>query len=511
MNMSSRIPSRDWRRRAGGQSSCLTQFLLACCLLQPLGNEVHAAGAEDGLPLVSTHHPERILVMPKADANMASLPSFHAARRVKRLQTFPGVGGLQVLQLPPGETVASLIAKYQESGLVEYAEPDYSRTLALSPNDPNYANGALWGLHNTGQGGGTPDADIDAPEAWDVLTDAGNIVVATLDTGIRRTHEDLAANVWTNASGYGWNALASTSAPADDEGHGTLVAGILGGVGNNGKGVAGVAWRVQIMACKCFNGQRVGYDSDIIACLEFARSNGARVINASLGGAGFSHSLSNALWHAREAGIILVASAGNDAINVDLQPQYPACYDLDNVVSVAASTRTDALWGLSNFGATNVDLAAPGHQITSTFFINDSFYLSASGTSLAAPHVSGAIALMLAKYPAETHQQIIARVLNAVDPLPSLAGKCATGGRLNLRNALSPPIRLTPLPLAIGAPFRLLLAGGPNRTCVIEASTNLTSWMPVWTNATSASGDFEFTDPESGNPPHRYYRAFAMP
>jgi hypothetical protein len=121
------------------------------------------------------------------------------------------------------------------------------------------------------------------------------------------------------------------------------------------------------------------------------------------------------------------------------------------------------------------------------------------------------MALMLAKYPTDTHQQIIARVLSAVDPLPSLTGKCATGGRLNLRHALSPPIRLTPLPIAAGDPFRLHLAGGPNRTCVIEASTNLTSWTSAFTNTTSARGSFQFTDTESGNPPRRYYRAVAAP
>jgi subtilisin family serine protease len=359
MNTSSWILFRELWSCAVRRSCRLTHFLFTG-LLVSLGSTVQMADAAGVLPPVPEYHPDRILVMPKAEVSSTSLAGFHAAQRVERLRSFPGVGGLQVLQLPEGETVASLIAKYQGSGLVEFAEPDYARTLALTPNDPSYVNGTLWGLNNTGQSGGKSDADIDAPEAWDVLTAASNIVVATLDTGIRRTHEDLAANVWTNASGYGWNALAGTNAPADDEGHGTLVAGILGGVGNNGKGVAGVAWRVQIMACKCFNGQRVGYDSDIIACLEYARTNGAKVINASLGGTGFSQSLSNAVYSAREAGIILVASAGNDAANVDVQPQYPACYDLDNIVSVAATTRSDALWGSSNYGATTWTWPHPG-------------------------------------------------------------------------------------------------------------------------------------------------------
>jgi subtilisin family serine protease len=187
---------------------------------------------------------------------------------------------------------------------------------------------------------------------------------------------------------------------------------------------------------------------------------------------------------------------------------------LDNIVAVAATTRTDSLWGGSNHGATNVDLAAPGVAMYSTFFAADNSYLGGSylaGTSLAAPHVSGALALMLAKYPTETHQQIISRLLNATDPLPSLAGKCATGGRLNLRQALSPPIQLTALTPAGEMPFSLRLSGGPNRSCVIEATSNLSEWSPVFTNVTSTGGTFDFTDAASSNAPLKFYRATAAP
>jgi subtilisin family serine protease len=145
-------------------------------------------------------------------------------------------------------------------------------------------------LNNTGQNGGTPNADIDAPEGWDVLTSASNIVVAVLDTGVRYTHEDLADNMWSNPAdgSHGTNALAGTTDPSDDSGHGTMIAGILGAVGNNGKGVTGVAWRVQIMACKCFNNFGVGSISSAVACLDYSRVHGARIINASWG---FTNSL----------------------------------------------------------------------------------------------------------------------------------------------------------------------------------------------------------------------------
>src|SRR5262249_55816856 len=162
------------------------------------------------------------------------------------------------------------------------------------PNDPRFLDGTLWGLHNIGQSGGTADADIDALEGWDVLTSASDIVVAVLDTGVRYTHEDLAANMWVNPSngGDGVKRPPRTNDPEDDQGHGTLVSGTLGGVGNNGKGVTGVAWQVQIMACKCLDSAGNGNDSDVIECLDYARTNGARVINASLDSPTYSQAMS---------------------------------------------------------------------------------------------------------------------------------------------------------------------------------------------------------------------------
>ncbi|MSU58182.1 MAG: hypothetical protein EXS35_08380 [Pedosphaera sp.] len=469
----------------------------------------HLAPAAQVTTPPAEYRDDQILLQPKAGINAAALQAFHYVQKSAVIGTFVNLGGLEIVRLPAGETVPGFIAKCEQSGLVEFAEPDYLIHAALAPNDPQYTNGTLWGLNNTGQSGGTADADIDAPEGWDVLTSASNIVVAVLDTGIRFTHEDLATNMWTNPNdgGHGFNAFSGTNNAGDDQGHGTLTAGVLGAAGNNGKGIVGVAWRVQMMSCKCLDANGNGSDATLIACIDYARTNCARIMNASLDSAGYSSAVSNAIYAARNDGIIFVASAGNNAADVDAVPRYPACYNIDNIVSVAATTRTDALWGSSNFGATNVDLAAPGRDITSTFFINDSFYLSVSGTSVAAPHVSGAMALMLAKYPAETHQQIIARVLNATDPLPALTGKCVTGGRMNLRKALSPPVQLTPL--AGSLPFQFRVAAGPNRTCILEVSTNLTSWSPAFTNTTSAAGWFDYTDAASTNSPRRFFRAIS--
>ena len=231
-------------------------------------------------PAQSAYRADRILIMPKAGINQATLDNFHLARKGEVLRTFEGIGRLQVIRVPAGQTVSGLIAQYQKSGLVEFAEPDYiGQVFDTKPNEKAFTNGTLWGLTN-----------ISAAAAWDVLTSASNIVVAVVDTGVRYTHEDLASNMWVNPNdgGHGWNALDGNNNPADAGTHGTMVAGVLGAVGNNDKGVVGVAWRVQIMACACFNSFGSGNVSDVITCLDYARTNGARIINASWG---FTNSL----------------------------------------------------------------------------------------------------------------------------------------------------------------------------------------------------------------------------
>lgn len=452
---------------------------------------------------------DQILVKPKASLAPHALEKFHSAQGVKILQTFTRFGGLQIVRVPEGETASGLISKYQSSGLVEFAEPDYfGHVFNTYPNDPDYINHVLWGLDN-----------ISAPAAWDVLTSASNIIVAVVDTGVRYTHQDLAANMWANPAdgSHGWNALTGTNNPYDDGGgfslsHGTLVAGVVGAVGNNGIGVVGVAWRLQLMACQAFdNSTGIGSVSGVLACLEFAQTNHARIINASWGFNTNSLSLSNAIYSLRDNGIIVVAAPGNSGTNIDTNPTYPASYAFDNVISVANTTQTDGLASSSSYSPATVQLGAPGTQIYSTFAASDSFYYYGSGTSFSAPYVAGAFALLMTKFPAETYQQLISRLLNGVDPLPSLAGKCVTGGRLNLHSALSPPINLTALPTAAGQPFELQVSAGPRRLCVVQASADLVNWTAVYTNTTADDGMFDLTDPGSLNSSPRFYRATAAP
>jgi subtilisin family serine protease len=506
----------DIRDRLIGRSGfrCAVRLMMVFLVLW-MGNvawtrDASPPGAPNAAP---AYRHDRILIKSKPGAAPATMQGFHEQNKVSVIRRSGGTGNTQVLSVPGGRSVQALIREYEQSGLVEYAEPDYIVRLADTlPDDPKYLDGTLWGLNNTGQNGGTADADIDAPEGWDVLTSASNIVVAVIDTGVRYTHEDLAANMWTNPvdGSHGLNVIHGTNDPDDDHGHGTEVAGILGAVGNNGVGVTGVAWRVRIMACKFIDSGGNGYISDAIACIDFARTNGVRIINASWGDYANSLALQDAISSARDAGILFVAAAGNDSWDTDIVPFYPASYDLDNIVSVAATTATDELAGFSNFGLTSVDLGAPGTGIHSTDFASDSSYDTDEGTSMAAPQVAGALALLAAVFPTATHQEIIGRLLNATDSLPSLAGNCVTGGRLNLSRAIRPFPRLSVVPVPGGDPFQLKLSGEANRAYIILATTNLTSWSPVFTNFTGADGTFEFADNNSTNTARRFYRTTSV-
>ena len=350
-----------------------------------------------------------------------------------------------------GRAIAAL-ASLEE--FIEFSEPDYLVWPALVPDDPAYAAGLLWGLDNPGlSGGAAPDADIDAPEAWGARTDASSVVVAVTDTGIRYTHEDLAANMWVNAGEvpgdgidndgngivddvHGFDAQFDDGDPDDAQGHGTHVAGIVGARGNNGVGTVGVAWSVQLMAGKFLSGAG-GTSSDAVRVINYARLNGADIINASWGGLAYSTALYNAIRACGDEGILLVAAAGNQANDNDAHPYYPAAFQLPNVVSVASTDQGGRLSPFTNTGRYSVGLAAPGSKIWSTFNRSDDDYRLVDGTSMAAPHVSGALALARAEFPGDDAVDLRTRLLSSVDPQPALLGKVAAGGRLNAHRLLT--------------------------------------------------------------------------
>jgi len=341
-------------------------------------------------------------------------------------------------------------------------EPAVIVHACIQPNDPVYLvkQWPLWEKHAFSTNNPKEYNGIDAEDAWSIRTDASSVIVAVIDSGVRYTHEDLAANMWnnpgpTNGDLHGWNAYANNGDPMDTFGHGTMCAGIIGAVGNNDIGICGVTWKVQLMACRFMSDQGPGAMSDEIICIDYAINHGAKVLNCSFGTTQpfYPNGITvekDAFERACAAGVIAVCGAGNGhGMDNDTIPFYPATIPLDNIVSVAATDTDNTLAYFSNYGATTVDLAAPGVEIYSTYGgasndpsfywkdgSGDSAYAYMNGTSAAALFVAGAFALLKAQFPNDSYNSLIARLLTNTDQLPSLKGKTVSGGQLNVAKAL---------------------------------------------------------------------------
>ena len=348
----------------------------------------------------------------------------------------------------------------QALGIVEFAEPDYLYHINATPNDTYYS--LLWGMNNTGQtvnrDRGTANADTDANLAWDVWTGSSSFVVGMADSGILMTHQDLAANIWRNpgeiagngidddGNGYvddinGWDFFNNDNNPTDDNGHGTHTAGTVGAVGNNGLGVTGVCWNVKLAALKIGSASGSISVTAAINAINYCVGKGIKVSNHSWGGGAYSSALDSAITNARNAGHILVCASGNGGSdgrgdNNDSIPSYPASYAQDNIIAVAAVDNDNKLATFSNFGASSVDLAAPGVTIASSYNSSTSSYVYLDGTSMATPHVTGAVALVWSKNPTWTYSQVRSKILSTTKALSSLTGKCTSGGCLNVNNAI---------------------------------------------------------------------------
>jgi subtilisin family serine protease len=442
-------------------SRCITRSLrrgvLALLALGVAAVPALAQNQGNGAPRVQQerdhYKPDAILVKFKAgetDGQMATVHQRHGGKLRKKFRRIRW----QVVGIPVGSTVQQVVAQYQADPQVEAAEPDYVVHATRTPNDPAFNK--QWDM-----------TKISAPAAWDKTTGSANVVVAVIDTGVDYNHADLATNMWKNPGEiagngkdddgngyvddvYGIDSANGDSDPLDDEDHGTHCAGSIGAAGNNGIGISGVNWNVKIMALKFLDKTGSGYDSDAITCLEYAIDMKQRGINIvatsdSWGGGGYSAAMKNAFDDAYSAGILSACAAGNDGNNTDVSPDYPASFNSDGIISVAASDASDNRPYWSNYGATTTDLAAPGDAIYST--IRNNSYATYSGTSMATPHVAGAIALVAAASGGASASQIRQLILNNVDVLPQWQGVVASGGRLNLAKALgavSPPVNRQP-------------------------------------------------------------------
>lgn len=385
------------------------------------------------------------------------------------------LNGLVRVRLAPGTSVPAAAVAFERYPGVRYAQPNHRYQLSATPDDTFFSN--LWGL-----------TKIDAPTAWDTRTDSSAVTVAVVDSGIDYNHPDLQLNIWENddpvdgvdndANGRvddvrGWDFANGDSDPMDDNDHGTHVAGTVGARGNNTAGVTGVNWRVKLMPVKAGDASGGLEESWIIQGFQYACANGAKVINGSFGGYG---DLPLGILDAINAcpGALFVFAAGNESNNNDGIPAWPCSLPAQNIVCVAATTQSDTLAGFSNFGANNVDLGAPGVDVLST--LPGNAYDSWAGTSMASPHVAGAAALVLAERPALTPVELRRALILAADPKASLTGLVGSGGRLNVRRALTQEVTV------------------PAGLAAQSASPSFNSWsngntaVASWSGAADASG-----------------------
>ena len=386
--------------------------------------------------------------------------------------SIPAKGKLELYQYTQSPTTSSqreIIDQLKGMPGVEGVEPNFSYTIETIPDDPFFYE--QWGLQNTGQSNGLPGADIDLINAWNLHKGETEIVAGVVDTGVDFTHPDLAESIWQNlaedtdgdghtiewingqwqldpgdldnvdddGNGYvddliGWDFINDDNNPMDDNSHGTHIAGVIGAQANNGIGISGISQSVKVMALKAFDENGGGSLVSIIPALTYAREMGANLVNNSWGGESYSDLMLNEISLMDQANQLLIAAAGNDGNNNFNTPIYPASYELENIIAVAATDRNDELAAFSNYGKKSVDLAAPGEDIYST--LPGGNYGMKSGTSMAAPMVSGAVALLWSYSGDISHYQVRTVLLSSVDKFPKLNSKCDTGGRLNLLKSL---------------------------------------------------------------------------
>jgi len=339
----------------------------------PAGTQVQTSSQDR-----SAYVEGEVLIKYRPTVGVATRQDLMARLRLQELHT---IGGLRVMhaKLPPGQSVEQAMQAFAQDPAIEYVQPNYIYKAMAAPNDPLY--GQQWGFRNTAQqvtGGswttnnpGIASADMNVESAWDHITDCRAVVVAVVDSGVNYLHQDLAANMWDGGASYpnhGFDFVNSDNdpLPADADGHGTHVAATIAASGNNGIAGSGVCWQARIMAVRVLSASG-GTTASVVAGVNFSVTQGARVINMSLGGPVFDQAFSDSITTARDAGVVVVVAAGNDSANNDTTAAYPCNYTHDNLVCVAALDQAFDLAGFSNYGSTTVDVGAPGTNVLSAW------------------------------------------------------------------------------------------------------------------------------------------------
>ena len=435
-----------------GKVACVV--LLSLVVVPPAGLAASRASVEASAAGQDELVPGELIVAFRDSAGQAARDAAldQVAGKVKR--RLPGDANL--IRVQERQDAREAARALERLPSVRFAQPNFYRHTAPStPNDPFFTS--LWGLNNTGQtvlgAGGTSDADIDAPEAWDTQTGSRSVTVAVTDSGVAHGHPDLQPNIWSNPNeiplneidddlnghiddSMGWDFVSGDPDPGDLNGHGTHVAGTIGAVGNNATGITGVAWQVSLMPVRIADEEGGSTDVLVAEGFAYAAEAGARVVNGSITGPDESPAIAAVVAEYPETLFVIAAgNKGQDNDN-DTSPQFPCNVPAPNLVCVAATDRSDGLASFSNYGAASVDLAAPGVNIRSTF-TDEAGYRYLNGTSTAAPHVSGAAALLLSEEPSLTAGALRQALLSTVDLKAALSGKVVTGGRLNVARALA--------------------------------------------------------------------------
>ncbi|MGK7910222.1 MAG: S8 family serine peptidase [Synechococcus sp.] len=413
-------------------------------------SELPASASSESMTSPSVLPADQLIVKFRPDVTVKQINRLKAALGASTIDTAFS-SRMQLWELRT-TSVKQAVAQYGQFPAIEYMGPNLPvYSSGRVPSDERF--GEQWALENTGQTGGTPDADIDASAAWDIRTSTQEILIGVIDSGVDYNHPDLKNNIWVNpgeiadngmdddGNGFvddvhGYDFVNDDGDPFDDdsEGHGTHVTGTIAAKGNNYVGVTGVNWNAKVASIKFLDENGAGTTFNAVKAIEYASTIGVDITNNSWEESGFKPALRDAIAAAGEQGQLFIASAGNIAADSDRQPTYPGSYGLDNVITVAATDDRDRLAGFSNFGAQSIDLAAPGVNILSTLPGNR--YGVLSGTSMATPHVTGVVSLLLAEFPTLSPAEIKQLLLDSVDPIPELADKTVSGGRLNAYKAL---------------------------------------------------------------------------